>query len=47
LIKIKEDSSGKVSLISSDKGEEQQDTKYPISIRAKPIRHAFFVIKKE
>jgi len=47
LIKIKEDSSGKISLISADKGEQQEQIKYPVIIKSKSIRHAFFVIEKE
>jgi hypothetical protein len=47
LIKIKEESSGKINIISSDKEEAQEQTKYPIIIKSKSIRHAFFVMRKE
>ena len=47
LIKIKENSSGKISVISSDKEEQQENMEFPVIIKSKSIRHAFFVIKKE
>jgi hypothetical protein len=47
LIKIKEDSSGKINISSSDKEEQQERMKYPVIIKSKSIRHAFFVLRKE
>ena len=47
MIKIKEDSSGNISILSADKEEQQEQVKYPVIIRSKSIGHAFFVIKKE
>jgi hypothetical protein len=46
LIKINEEQSGKINLTSTDKEEEQEETKYPIIIKAKSIRHSLFVIRK-
>ena len=47
MIKIKEDSTGKISILSADKEEQQAQVKYPVILKSKSIGHDFFVIKKE
>ena len=47
LIKIKEDLSGKIIILSSDKEVQQEQIKYPVIIKSKSIQHAFIVIRKE
>ncbi|MBA3750467.1 MAG: hypothetical protein H0X03_06180 [Nitrosopumilus sp.] len=46
MIKIKEDLSGKINVISPVKEENHEEAKYPITIKSKYIQHSLFVVQK-
>ncbi|MBA3978135.1 MAG: hypothetical protein H0X50_08110 [Nitrosopumilus sp.] len=46
MIKIREDSSGKINITSPFTEEIQEETKYPVIIKSTSIKHSIFALRK-